>query len=910
MFDPGDSSMDAAASPGNPPRRRWFLLAGKIFPYLGVLGFLLTVASAVRMEAAEAEIGRKPEPSWVKALEVDLAATTPKEAGDGGIWHMLADMQEDSASHTRYRHFAYRFLSASGVQEYSEQSFEFNPAYQTLTIHRLRIHRNGEVIDRLASQEIKTLERESGHEEQLYDGRLTSVILLKDIRVGDVLEYAYSVKGQNPIFGDHFSTIQQWQWGSTVHHARFRVVWNQQVPLPYRIENSPAKPTVTTTENGQELVWEQYDSEPIHEEIGLPGDYTPYPWIDLSDFRSWDEVRRWALELYHYPSNLPPELERQLEVITRLPDDEQKALAALRYVQDSIRYVGSFMGEHSHKPYKIETIMDRRFGDCKDKALLLVALLRRMGIEASPALVDTNFRNQIKDRLPSPFAFDHVVTCLTLDGQTFWLDPTRRFQRGDSLEKIYFPDYGLALVLEEGGNGLTKIETPGLHNPKTEIHETFTFEDYRGEGKIAIKTEYHGRNADSMRAYFSSNSSDTIRESYLEYYSNDYPGVEPAAEISSEDDEDENRFTVSESYLVKDFWKREEGDSHWEGSFTPREVYNELYAPNRTDRKMPYGIDYPENVKHSINIILPSKWEDEEEGNVIDNPAFHYSYQTKSLGNKTDIVFHYTSKKSRVAAKDVAEYVKAIEQAKSVTGYTIIIPDSFRSYTAGELSAELSLEEGIEETPYSPHWLAIIIVMGTLLFGVLISTALYFWNPPPHPVVGLSPGRENLVGRGGWLVLVAIGVFIRPVFRMVSLGQGLFDLDLNVWNELTTSGNENYHILWGPTILGSLMADAIMLSLEILLIVLYIQLRTSFPKILTAELLYLFVETGILFSVFQVLPGLDHATKLETGKFVLQATIAVLIWVPYLTVSKRVRNTFVKRRGKRLTPPPLPPTSN
>ncbi len=847
--------------------------------------------------AIEAVVAREPEPAWVKPLSVDLVAKTPKSAGDGGIWYLLIDSQIDTASDTSYGHYAYRFLSESGVQEYSERSIEFDPAYQTLTLHRLRIHRDGKVIDRLPNQEIRTLDRESGHEEQLYDGQLTSIILMEDIRVGDVLEYAYSVKGHNPLFGDHFSKTKRWSWGITIHHARYRLLWDRdELPL-IRTENFDEKPTVTKTDKGHEIIWEQRNTKPIFEESGLPYDFSPYKWIEIGDYKTWDEVRKWARNLYQSPETLPEDLEKKVEAISNLPNEEKKVLAALRFVQDNIRYVGSFMGEHSHRPYEVNEIMDRRFGDCKDKTLILVTMLNKLGIKAEPALVETSLRKEITKSLPSPFDFDHVVTRVSLANKVYWIDPTRSFQRGNSLDKIYFPDYGAALVLDESSAGLATIKSPGFLNPRTEILEVYTLKDYQGDVRLKVKTEYFGLDADTMRSYFSSSSRETIKDSYIDFYATDYPGVSAVEDIVGEDNEDENRFTVKEEYLIKDFWTRDDDDSLWEGSFTPRTVYNELVAPNRAERKMPYRVGHPRNLEHTVKIVLPSKWKEDQEGKEIDHSAFFFSYAITSTANETELKYVYKSKKSQIPAKHVAKYTKEIDRAKDLIGFHYSIPNSYRELDAKDLSKNIDLENSDEDLPYEPNWLATIIALGALFFGILVSVALYFWNP--QATTSGDDSKSYLVGRGGWLVVVAFGVFIRPLYGIYSLFVSFGDLDLNVWNELTTVGNEFYDPLWGPMILGNAMFYMFHLPFGILQIVLYLQLRTSFPKVLIAEFVLLLINASLTCAIYQELAGVDAATINEAKREAMKVLFASAIWIPYLLVSVRVHNTFVRRRGER-----------
>ncbi|MFX8207373.1 transglutaminase domain-containing protein, partial [Acinetobacter baumannii] len=86
-------------------------------------------------------------------------------------------------------------------------------------------------------------------------------------------------------------------------------------------------------------------------------------------------------------------------------DPEARLLAALRFVQREVRYLGIEMGANSHAPHPPETVLPRRYGDCKDKTLLTLTLLGRLGIPASPALVHTTERQAAAERLPTPWAF-------------------------------------------------------------------------------------------------------------------------------------------------------------------------------------------------------------------------------------------------------------------------------------------------------------------------------------------------------------------------------------------------------------------------------------------------------------------------------------------------------------------------
>ena len=93
-------------------------------------------------------------------------------------------------------------------------------------------------------------------------------------------------------------------------------------------------------------------------------------------------------------------------------------------MQDEVRYFGIEMGSSTVKPGDPSTVFSRRFGDCKDKSLLFVTILRALGIEAYPVLVNSTVRRALADWQPSDGAFDHCIAVARCDDQTYWLDPT------------------------------------------------------------------------------------------------------------------------------------------------------------------------------------------------------------------------------------------------------------------------------------------------------------------------------------------------------------------------------------------------------------------------------------------------------------------------------------------------------
>ncbi len=647
------------------------------FPRLWLILFLGGLSTLSRAQSPSVIL--QAPPAWVESFSPDLsnpAGLPPgseKEKGES-VKCLLRDEQTHAAEQTTYQHLAQQFLSQNGVQNNSTLTFNFNPAYETLRIHQLLVHRDGKTTDRLASQEIKILQREPDLEEQLYDGRLTATLMLADIRVGDVVEYAFSTRGTNPVFAGHFVDTFQAGWRAPLPRWRQRLLWPSDQPPP-DIQNHGVVPAPQIRRlEGTSLIeyrW-QADDLPGHPpEEETPADTDACAWVQLSSFTSWGEVAAWASKLFRRdapddPDALPEELRREVGVINLLPGREAKVVAALRYVQDNYRYLGIEIGANSHQPYPVATVCERRFGDCKDKANLLATLLRALGFEADPALVNTRYRGTLADWHPTAYAFDHAVTRLRLEGRDYWLDPTRRHQ-GGSFGHLYIRADGKALVVREDTTGLTDVSPGGLEESGVEVTDTF-IQDHCGDpARLTVQSVYHGRDADATRGDFAEAGREEIQQKYLNYYAESYPKIRSPGGLEISDDRDKNEVVVTEHYEVDDFWQQDrDPESRWlYAHFEPFNVKSCVQVPAIRLRAMPMALPYPLRATEVIQVRLPAGMDYRRTQGEVKDRAFNFNFVKEYRRDQNFMVmtYHYQSLADRVEAARMPEYLAHTQRA-------------------------------------------------------------------------------------------------------------------------------------------------------------------------------------------------------------------------------------------------------
>ena len=235
-------------------------------------------------------------------------------------------------------------------------------------------------------------------------------------------------------------------------------------------------------------------------------------------------------------------------------------LAALRLVQSQMRYLGVEVGMNSHLPNPPSLVFDRRFGDCKDKALLTVALLSRLGIDANVALVNTSMQKGLAEGLPNPGSFDHVIVRVVVDHKPYWLDPTLSEQRSD-LAHLTQPDYGLALVVEPATTRLVPMDTARSRIAKRPC-TSCSMRARVSKSLSAIRSPRSTKAAKRIRTgQPASKNLVDLQKGYLNWYANYYPHISVAAPLNVKDDEANNRLTISEHYQIVDIATVSEKDS-------------------------------------------------------------------------------------------------------------------------------------------------------------------------------------------------------------------------------------------------------------------------------------------------------------------------------------------------------------
>lgn len=633
---------------------------------------VITTTSFASASTSDAKQYQMDGPAkWVDIQPLPALTETQRARG-GDTAYMLLDRQiyiEGTSS--LYNRVVVSLLNQSGVSENSHINVRFDPNVDTLHMHQVTLHRGNEVIDQMQAGRVEVLRQENELQNNLINGELTLNIIMKDVRVGDVLDYSYTIDHRNPELGNRFFKWFTTSWDDPVGLSRLRVIYPDTVPL-FVNSHDDLKPA-TKTSNGQTTMEWTWNSLPgTLTDPDTPSWIQQHSSIEFSQFANWKELVQVMLPLYEVKDKASPELSIVASKIRAATNSRaEQALAVIKFVQEEIRYTGLEFGEGAFKPTQPTDVLQRRYGDCKDKALLASTLLNNLGIDAAPALVSTTWRHQLKSRSPSPGSFDHVILRMKLDGKIYWIDVTKTGQ-GGTLDTLVQSNLGAGLVIAQGQSAPEAI--PEAKSDVPLVVSNVDFDLTKGiehNATVTVTTSYHSSEADWVRAKMRTTTVEELSRQYLDYYKRRYASIESTQAIQLKDDVSTNEYIVIEHYKLATPFEVDNKDSSLRQFEVVADAVNDrLRTSESRVRSHPLRLDFPTNVQQSIVVHMPDQWDIEEYAKNIDSKVFHFDSHVTRKGNDVNLTYSYRVKTDQVRVEELTEYFTQRENARLDTYYT------------------------------------------------------------------------------------------------------------------------------------------------------------------------------------------------------------------------------------------------
>lgn len=656
------------------PNTQTLLMRSFLLPILLCVYCCTLAHSNVRISA---------DPGWLYKNPVLSGRTPAANTIGSGYYLELADQQVNLVTNTNYTHIIRNIVNTSGVQNASEVSVTFSPSFQQVTFHKVVIIRNGAEINQLKENTIRVVEDETETDNFQYTGLRRAFVILKDVHQGDRIEFAYSVTGFNPVFANKYADMLYFYNTNPIANYFITIIAPASRKLLFKPFNQAPAPQESLQGGNRVYHWDNPPVQVMASESGTPSWYNQYPYTSVTEFGSWEEVIHWGLDLFrHYKFPLPPALQAQIAAWRKTAKGDKDLFAdlATHFVQDEVRYLGLEIGTYTHQPHTPADVYLHRFGDCKDKALLLASILQQENIPAYVALVNTGTRHKLEEAAPSASEFDHAIVAIDRPERPgyIYIDATVNLQRGH-LASRFIPAYGYALVLREGQTGLQPV-TPGFRYGVS-IEESMHVH-FNDSTRFKIITSYSGGAADNMRGYVSNASLKDIEDEYRQLYAKAYEGIQSHRPIELKDDSAENRYTVTETYSIPDVWHADEKGRKAFDVFA-RPVYDRLPDPTGVPAGAPLAITFPRRLDYLLDLYMPEEWGFSPEAWHTKTDTYEFDFTPETKDNHISLRYSFQTFRDYVPAEELARYktdykkmVDLVEFSLSYGGYASSPPVS------------------------------------------------------------------------------------------------------------------------------------------------------------------------------------------------------------------------------------------
>ncbi len=488
-------------------RTRWLLLP--------VLTAALSVApaTAAAVPASEAPwLSPAFEAAPAAVAEAARRATADEPAAIAVLVSDVAHSFDTEGRRTYHRRLVYRINAAEGLDGWSRVESEWSPSLEErpLLVARVITPRGEEYrLDPATISEGPA----STVSNQIFDDRRTVEAPLPGLSVGAVVEEVVTVREHRPFYRAGV-TIQEVlvKW-APVYRGRVSVMAPAATPLRYRLQLLDGARVAETEADGQRRITLDYANLPAFDgvEPGLPPDRPRVPAFFFSTGESWAAIAESYSELVEARIAETP-AGPLLAAATR--GRRQGGVDdLLAWVRREVRYTGLELGTAGIVPVTPAETVRRKFGDCKDQATLLAALLRGRGVEAHVALVQTGPGQDVPATLPGLGQFDHAIVHLP-GPPARWIDPTSTHTRAGELALGL--QGRLALIAAPGTTELVRLPASGSGDNLVVERRHMLLADF-GPGRVVETTEYRGSLEQEMREVYAGSDPAAIRTQLEEY---------------------------------------------------------------------------------------------------------------------------------------------------------------------------------------------------------------------------------------------------------------------------------------------------------------------------------------------------------------------------------------------------------
>jgi transglutaminase-like putative cysteine protease len=403
------------------------MIAGISGCRLGALALLL----AAPLLGQAPRITPAGDPSVRSDTIYALAVDSASHRGEGAVLLLddgVIQLERDGTARETYRQVV-QLLTPEAAKAWAERTFSYAPERERFTLNWLRVIRpNGQVVSAKPSV-LQESDVPASAEVPVYTKQRVLRASLSAVGPGLLIDWSTTRETVKPALRGDFTSSWSTTTGAFTRRSRLLL----DVPADFQptiVERNLPRPREEQVKGGRRVyAWTAQDvPRPPRAEPFAADSNDFYARISIAAPLAWNNIAAWYAGLARGRERVTPPLEGKLGELVRgarTLDDSVRAVH--RWVAQDIRYVSIALGRGGYQPRAAADVLASGYGDCKDKATILVGLLERMGVTAYPVLLSADEYVQT-DPLPSLSAFNHAIAMIVRPGgDTTYVDPTSEF---------------------------------------------------------------------------------------------------------------------------------------------------------------------------------------------------------------------------------------------------------------------------------------------------------------------------------------------------------------------------------------------------------------------------------------------------------------------------------------------------
>ncbi|HEX5397826.1 MAG TPA: DUF3857 domain-containing protein [Verrucomicrobiae bacterium] len=423
-----------------------------------------------------------------------------------------------------------KVLTERGRRDNRTLTLYFMRPYTTVSVLLLEVIKpDGTVVPVNVAANSKESIDDSQMASDIYDPNMRVLrVNIPSLDIGDVIHSVERQTIERSIIPGQYAEENVFEGPQYIRHITYEVYAPQDRPLRRIALRDEVPGTVTSsTQTGPDHTiiyrWEVNNVPRMYDETSMPPYEEVLQRLFVSTLPDWAAVSEWYWNLSQpHLEATTPEMVKQMQTLTNgAATDLDKVKALFYFVSNKIRYTGitAETNRPGFEPHDVYITFDKKYGVCRDKAALLVSMLRLAGLKAYPVLVSVGTHKDTE--VPDPF-FNHAIVAVELEpGQITLMDPTdentRELLPAQDRDQSY-------LVCRPGG---ATIRLSPIQPPEENMLTIQTTGTLNADGVIKAKSElvFHGVNDDAYRNAFSQMKPDDERRFFEQRLQQEVPGL-------------------------------------------------------------------------------------------------------------------------------------------------------------------------------------------------------------------------------------------------------------------------------------------------------------------------------------------------------------------------------------------------